>query len=257
MRRATAYATQWAGLVAQVQLLGRHAPGAELIRREGMVASIIPSVPGSSLMNVALTPDPEAVATRLGDLAERFAAGGAAKWGLWVDARNARAAEVAMAQGMVLDSTPLAMVAVLDALSPQAAAALPPRRPVALDLVGRINDEAYGYAEPKLGPALSALPPEPAVITYAAARDNQQDAEAVALAHDHGDDTAVWYVATRPHAQRNGLAGQILRRLLLDATDRGQRTASLQASAKGAPLYTSLGFETVGTLHLYEQPLGR
>ena len=73
------------------------------------------------------------------------------------------------------------------------------------------------------------------------------------MAHDVGSDTAVWFVATLPQAQRNGLAAAILKRLLLDARERGQTTASLQASQKGRPLYERLGFTTVGSLHLYEE----
>jgi GNAT superfamily N-acetyltransferase len=73
------------------------------------------------------------------------------------------------------------------------------------------------------------------------------------MAYDLEDDTAVWLVATLPGAQRRGLGRAILQRLLLDARDRGQRTASLQASPKGRPLYERIGFEPVGSLHLYEE----
>jgi ribosomal protein S18 acetylase RimI-like enzyme len=75
------------------------------------------------------------------------------------------------------------------------------------------------------------------------------------MAYDVGEDTAVWFVATLPHARRRGRADAILRRLLLDARERGRRTASLQASPAGRPLYERLGFRTVGSLHLYEQQL--
>src|SRR5215207_3965415 len=43
-------------------------------------------------------------------------------------------------------------------------------------------------------------------------------------------------------------ARRILQRVLLDARERGQRTASLQASRAGLPVYERLGFETVGSL---------
>ncbi|HZH25338.1 MAG TPA: GNAT family N-acetyltransferase, partial [Solirubrobacteraceae bacterium] len=77
----------------------------------------------------------------------------------------------------------------------------------------------------------------------------------VAMAFDVDSDTAIWFVATLPRARRHGLAAQILQRLLLDARGRGQRTASLQASQAGRPLYERLGFAAAGTLHLYEQAL--
>jgi len=248
MPDATLFARQWAGLVAQVSLLGTHAPRATLIEEEGMVAAVVPTVPTSSLMNVAVAVDPTAAPRRLDQLAARFTRGGAAKWGFWVDGEDERAAEIARRQGMVLDSRPAAMVARLDELPFDDA---PPRTAADLATVGRINDLAYGYPEPKLGPPIAALPAS--VLTYGV--EHAGETASVAMAHDVGDDTAVWFVATLPHAQRNGLARLILRRLLLDARERGQRTASLQASIAGRPLYERLGFEWVGSLHLYEEQL--
>jgi ribosomal protein S18 acetylase RimI-like enzyme len=244
MRDATRFARQWAGIVALVRLMGEHAPNATLIEDDGMVASVMPVAPASSLMNSALAVDPTQPPQQLERLAQAFEQGGAHKWGLWVDGEDERAAEAATKQGMFLDSHPAPMVADLDELpfdhAPQTA------RPDH-DTVARINDLAYGYTEPKMAPAIAALPP--AVLTYG-------DGNSVAMAYDVGDDTAVWFVATLPQAQRQGRAGRLIRRIMLDARDRGQGTASLQASPAGRPLYERLGFRTVGTLHLYEQPLG-
>jgi ribosomal protein S18 acetylase RimI-like enzyme len=76
------------------------------------------------------------------------------------------------------------------------------------------------------------------------------------MAFDHGhEDTAVWYVATRPDAQRQGLARRVMRGLLAEARARGSRTASLQSSGAGQRLYESLGFAVVGEVHLYEEQL--
>lgn len=248
MPDATPFARQWAGLVAQVRLLGTHAPRATLIEEEGMVAAVVPTVPTSSLMNVALTVDPTAAPRRLDQLATRFIQGGARKWGLWIDGEDERAAVIARRQGMVLDSRPAAMVARLDGLRFDDG---PARTAADLTTVGRVNDLAYGYPEPRLGPPIAALPAS--VLAYGV--EFAAETASVALAHDIGDDTAVWFVATLPQAQRNGLARLILQRLLLDARERGQRTASLQASVAGRPLYERLGFETVGSLHLYEEQL--
>ena len=248
MPDATLFARQWAGLVAQVSLLGTHAPRATLIEEEGMVAAVVPTVPTSSLMNVAVAVDPTAAPRRLDQLAARFTRGGAAKWGFWVDGEDERAAAIARRRGMVLDSRPAAMVARLDELHFEDA---PARTAADLTTVGRVNDLAYGYPEPKLGPPIAALPTS--VLGYSV--EYLGETASVAIAHDVGADTAVWFVATLPHAQRNGLARLVLQRLLLDARERGQRTASLQASVAGRPLYERLGFETVGSLHLYEEQL--
>jgi ribosomal protein S18 acetylase RimI-like enzyme len=243
MRDATEFGTQWAGMLALVRLQGAHAPGATLIEGDGMVASVMPVAPASSIMNCALAVDPTHTPQELERLAESFEQGGAEKWGLWVDGDDERAAQAAREQGMVLDSRPAPMVADLTELPFDDA---PPRSGVDLATAGRVNDLAYGYPQPKMAPAIAALPND--VLTYG-------DSNSVAMAYDVGDDTAVWFVATLPRAQRQGLAGKLLRRLLLDARERGQRTASLQASPAGRPLYERLGFRTVGALHLYEQRL--
>jgi GNAT superfamily N-acetyltransferase len=246
MPDATGFARQWAGIVAQVRLFGAHSPGATLVERDGMVASVMPTAPASSLLNVALAVEPETTPAGLSELAEAFRQGGAAKWGLWIDAENDAAAEVAQKQGMALDSHPAAMAADLGDLPFDDAPAC-----VAVDLatVGRVNDLAYGYEPPKLGPPVQALPDS--VLTYGAEHDGTT--ASVAMAFDVGTDTAVWFVATLPQARRQGLGSAILRRILLDARERGQLTASLQASRLGQPLYERVGFASVGTLHLYEE----
>lgn len=245
MPDATDFARQWAGIVALVRLFGTHAPRATLIEADGMVASVMPVAPRSSIMNAAVAIHPAATPRNLDQLAEAFRLGGAEKWGLWVDGEDGRAAELAQGREMLLDSRPVAMVASLDDLPFKTA---PPRTEVALAIIGRVNDRAYGYPEPRLAPAIAALPDTTATLTY-----GSPDQASVALAHDIGSDTAAWFVATLPHRQRKGLSGQVLRRLLLDARERGQQTASLQASQAGRPLYERLGFASVGSLHFYEQ----
>jgi GNAT superfamily N-acetyltransferase len=228
-----------------VRLQGAHARRTTLIEAEGMVASVMPAAPKSSIMNTALAVDPAQPPRGLDRLAEAFRSGGAEKWGLRVDGEDESAAEEATQQGMVLDSRLAPMVATLAEL-PFAEA--PPRTEVDLATVGRVNDLAYGCAGPKLAPAIAA--PRGTVLTYGAPSH-----DSVAMAYDVGPDTAVWFVATVAEAQGQGLAAGILRRLLLDARERGQATASLQASRAGRPLYARLGFRTVGSLHLYEQLL--
>ena len=246
MPDATLYATQWAGMVAQVRLFGEHGPRATLVEEHGMVASVMPTVPTSSLMNVALAVDPATTPAGLDQLAHRFRQAGAHKWGLWVDPQDDRAADRALEQGMFLDSRPAAMVAHLDELPFDDA---PANANPDLATVGRVNDLAYGSTEPKLAPAIAALPDS--VLTYGARHDDE--IASVAMAFDVGSDTAVWLVATLPHARRKGLSRQTLQRLLLDARARGQQTASLQASAAGQPVYERLGFASVGSVHLYEE----
>src|SRR5919107_6019110 len=107
MRDATLYRLQWDGLVAQVRMLGR------LEERDGMVSALMPAVPTSSLMNVAIAADPTATPQGLAALSARYRDARVDKWGLWVDADDEDAARAAADQGMILDSRPQAMVATL------------------------------------------------------------------------------------------------------------------------------------------------
>jgi ribosomal protein S18 acetylase RimI-like enzyme len=243
---ATLFAIQWAGLVAQVELVGIHGPQSTLVEHEDMVGSAVPSVP-SSLINVALARDPDEPPHELEYVRRYFKAAGAPKWGVWVPGGDDAGSAAARGAGLRLDSTPAAMVAELDMVEVERT-----ERPD-LATVGAINDAAYGFPAPRLAPAIAGFPE--AVHTYGALADDGAIG-AVAMAFDHGhEDTAVWYVATRPEAQRQGLARRVMRGLLAEARARGSRTASLQSSAAGQRLYESLGFAVVGEVHLYEEQL--
>jgi GNAT superfamily N-acetyltransferase len=231
-----AFGIQWGGLVAQVEMFGRTAPQARLIERGSMVASVLPSVPQSSIANAAISRDPLSAPHDLDELAREFRSAGVHKWGLWLPGE-----QPAPQHAMVLDSTPAAMLHDLTDLED-----VPPTGTPDLATVGRVNDLAYGFTEPRLAPAFANLDSD--VLAYGIGDHS------VAMAYDHGhDDTVVWFVATRPEDRGKGLASTILKRLLLEAKQRGRRTASLQASQKGKPVYERLGFRTVGELHLYEE----
>lgn len=244
---ATLFAIQWAGLVAQVEMFGVYGPQSTLIEHHDMVGSAVPSVE-SSIVNAALARDPTEAPHDLAELRRHFADAGARKWGVWVAGIDERGAAAAREHGLHLDSTPAAMVARLDALEPTPAAEA---ERVGFATVGAVNDAAYGVA--RFGPPISGLPD--AVHAYGA-RTAGGDVGAVAMAFDHGHgDTAVWFVATRPEARRQGLGRRVMRALLHEARERGNHTASLQSSPAGRRLYESVGFTAVGEVHLYEELL--
>jgi GNAT superfamily N-acetyltransferase len=231
-----AFGIQWGGLVAQVEMFGRTVPQARLIERGSMVASVLPSIPQSSIANAAIGRTPGVRPKHLDELAREFRSAGVQKWGLWLPGE-----QPAPEHSMVLDSTPAAMLHDLAALED-----VPPTGTPDLATVGRVNDLAYGFAEPRLALALANLDGD--VLAYGIGDHS------VAMAYDHGhDDTVVWFVATRPEDRGKGLATAILKRVLIEARQRGRKTASLQASQKGKPVYERLGFRTVGELHLYEE----
>ena len=244
--RDTLFAIQWAGLVAAVEVIGVYAPQSTLIEQEEMVGSAVPGIE-SSLINVAMRRVPHEPPHDLTAIRQYFRDAGARKWGVWVAGGDKAGAGVATDAGLHLDSTPAAMVAPLDDVAKAAA------EPVDPATVGEINDAAYGLPSPTLTLPISGFPDT--VHRYGVkAADGEIGAVAMAFDHGHGD-TAVWFVATRPEAQNQGLGRAVMTALLADARARGNRTASLQASAAGRHLYESLGFEHVGEVHLYEEQL--
>ena len=75
------------------------------------------------------------------------------------------------------------------------------------------------------------------------------------MAYDVGTDTAVWFVATLPQAQRQGRATPDPPPTAARRRASAARRPPASRPARGPPLYERLGFRTVGELHLYEQPL--
>jgi GNAT superfamily N-acetyltransferase len=61
-----------------------------------------------------------------------------------------------------------------------------------------------------------------------------------------GTDCGIYAVGTVPEWRGRGLATDLMRGVLGDAVLRGARTATLQSTRMGVPLYRSLGFEPVG-----------
>jgi GNAT superfamily N-acetyltransferase len=119
-----------------------------------------------------------------------------------------------------------------------------------LEELGALNDRAYGQREllrPLLGAARDAR---------LRAHGLRQGDELVCVAATLtlGDDLGVHYVATPPNHQRRGLATSLLLTLLATARAAGLRTASLQASPAGAPVYERLGFRRVTSLRAFVRP---
>jgi ribosomal protein S18 acetylase RimI-like enzyme len=118
---------------------------------------------------------------------------------------------------------------------------------VAIGEIGAVNDRAYGGNQ--LGRLIAALPPDFGRAFAVRAPDGRP--ASVAAVIDVGADASVQWVATDPAHRRQGLGTRVMRALLADARRRGARTASLQASPDGFPLYERLGFATVGRLHAH------
>jgi predicted acetyltransferase len=67
-----------------------------------------------------------------------------------------------------------------------------------------------------------------------------------AWTYHHGRDVGVYAVGTVPEWRGRGLARALVLHALADAYRHGARTASLQSTPMGEPLYRSLGFRPAG-----------
>jgi len=117
-------------------------------------------------------------------------------------------------------------------------------------LVGAMNDRSYG-SEPALGP-LAARLDDDRIRTHGLAVDGRPVCVAMTLALD--DDLGIHYVATEADHRRRGLATLLLTEVMDRARADGMRTATLQASPDGRPVYRHMGFREVGVLHGFVRP---
>jgi ribosomal protein S18 acetylase RimI-like enzyme len=117
-------------------------------------------------------------------------------------------------------------------------------------VVGDVNDRAYG-GPPWFGP-LAARLDDDRLRTVGLEVDGVLACVAVTLTL--GDDLGIHYVATDAGHRRRGLATRMLDEALARAAADGLRTATLQASPDGRPVYRRMGFREVGLLRAFVRP---
>jgi GNAT superfamily N-acetyltransferase len=240
----------WAGFARLQTLLGGQAGTGALLEREGLIASVVPTAPESPTLNAAVAIEPAAAQGHLDELADRYSAANVRRWGVWLDNRAAEAAQALAHAGMVVTTASAGMGAPIDGLR------LDPATPQHADLstVGRINDLAYGNFDSRLERTLAPLPNG---ILHAYRADLDGQPAAVALALHHGEDCGVSFVATVPHARRQGLATQVMRQALTHARAADCTTSTLQATDVGERLYVNLGYRRLCLMQLWEPRQGR
>lgn len=233
----------------EVEAFGGAAPDSRLLRREGLVAAVVPACPQRSVFNSVFCDDPAALESEYEALAEAYDRAGVAAWTVWVPAADRASAELLAARGHVLDGVPRAMALDLTEL-----AAGPPQpdgiepAPVEPAVVAELNDRAYGFGDER---AFRAAFAGETAARWHGAWAGGEPVGCVGTIED-GDDCCVSGVATAPEHQRRGIAGWLLRRALAEARERGMRTASLRASKAGAPAYGRLGFRDLGVVEMWE-----
>src|SRR5215218_3068210 len=106
-----------ASLAHEQVLLGTHSAGAQVFERPGVVGAIMPVIPQSSMANSVVVLDPQVMTPALiAELDAAYDAAGIAKWGVWFDPEQRDVQGTVSAAGLVFDSHPTQMGAVLDDL---------------------------------------------------------------------------------------------------------------------------------------------
>jgi len=221
-------------LLACWQALAQVSPG-RLTAVPGAVAAVFPE--SAYLNNAILTGegDGDATAARLAAL---YAAAGVSSWAAWV---ASPAVEFGGADrrtaigGLTRDITTLVMHSDLPDRLPRHAGVI--RASIA-------DIERFDVNGPLPPARLGAPDPVPGLAAWILTQDRV--AVAGAYTYRHGADCGVYAVSTRPEWRRRGLARALLQHALSDARVRGARSASLQSTPMGQPLYESLGFRAAG-----------
>ena len=238
----------WEGFASLQTLLGGSARQGWVLKRPGLVASIVPSAPDSPALNAAVALDPAKAPLHLPELEVTYGDAGIRRWAIWIDGGARDVTAELRAQGMVIASASPGMGAVISELGIDLTTANPQPN-AGLQTVGRINDLAYGNVDSRLERTLTTL--EEGVLRGYKADLNGAPA-AVALALHHGSDCGVSFVATVPQARRHGLATQVMRSALADAVRHDLTTITLQATELGERLYHQLGLKRLGPMELWE-----
>lgn len=237
-----------AGIRDEVEAFGSAASGSTLIRRERLLASVVPASPQRSLFNSVYYEDPAALAREVGPLEEAYEAHGIRAWTVWVPDEDRDTARLLAGRGHLFDAAPRAMAMELAELAaePPAPRRIEPR-PGDPAMAADLNDRAYGYGPDGFRAGLAG---ETAIRWHGAYAGEEPVGCVGTIAA--GEDCCVTGVATPPEHRGRGIASWLLRRALAEAREEGLVSASLQASKAGAGIYEKLGFVDFGFVEMWE-----
>jgi ribosomal protein S18 acetylase RimI-like enzyme len=237
----------WHGFARLQTLLGGQASGGAIADEHGVVASFVPAAPESPTLNAAIALEARLDRAVLEALADRYRQSGVRRWGVWTDGSKDAVIGVLEDAGMRMTSSSPGMGAGIEELSLNGRA---PASPADLATVGHVNDLAYGNPDGRLERTLAPLPPG---LLRAYRADHGGRPASVALALHHEQDCGISFVATAPHARRQGLATDVMQRVAVDAREAGCTSTTLQATDLGEKLYTALGYRKVSDMQLWER----
>jgi GNAT superfamily N-acetyltransferase len=236
------------GVRDEVEAFGSAASNSHVIRREGLVASVVPASPQRSLFNSVFYEDPAALAAELDSLEATYESYAVRAWTVWVPDEDRESARLLSHRGHVLDAAPRTMAMELAELP------VPPSAPVGVEpgpidpaTCAALNDRAYGYGEDGFRAGLAGE----TAIRWQGAFEGGEPVGCLGTI-TIGEDCCVTGVATPPEHRGRGIASWLLALALVEAHARGLSSASLQATRAGAPLYERLGFRDLGFIEMWE-----
>ena len=223
--------------------------GGRLVERDGVLATVMPTVPERSLPNSVVYESEDSLIAVIDELAGAYDGAGVLAWTVWVPEHDDRVRSALDAAGHVLDAKPAAMIADLDQVEPPRDGDPVPDPEPRREHLGLVNDLAYGTGD-AFGRMMGEGPADPRFVYIA--REEGEPVATVVTTHHRGD-CGVWWVATVPEARGRGLASGLMRRALADAREAGCETTTLQATKAGQPVYDRLGFRTFGSIEMWER----
>lgn len=221
-------------LVASWCALARLSHGAHLSFRERTLVAVFPSW---APLNNAILHGPastEAAAGAAAEVAGVYRAAHVPTWALWLRSTATdltTPATMTSVAGMTQDTKTLVMTRTV---TPGSSHPSVVRTSIAAASLAT-DEPVLAIPEPESIPGLDGW-----VFVHEGA------AVAGAWSYLHGTDCGLYAIGTVPDLRRRGLAATLVQHVLADAYRRGARTASLQSTPMGEPLYRSLGFAPVG-----------
>jgi GNAT superfamily N-acetyltransferase len=223
-------------LLACWAALARISRGARLIRSATASAAVFPD--WTPLNNAILLDSPDRATANASRLAHVYASAGVGAWALWLpsdivdlDAADRPSSEVG---GLTRDTTTLVMQTTL----PNTLRRHPAVVSTSIKTATRAGETPIPVAELEPSDGVPDL--------FAWALVHQGIAVCGAWSFVHLYDCGVYAVETLPEFRRRGFARALVEHVLADARARGARTASLQSTRAGQPLYAALGFTAAG-----------
>ena len=208
-----------------------------LIDGPGAVAAVFPA--WAPLNNAIVLDAGEQAADRAAtEMASVYEDAGVDAWALWLPSPELDLDgpdEVLAVVALVRDTTTLVMRADIPPT-------LRPHRAVVETSIATL--ERVSADEPLAASDLGEPDGQPGLTAWVIVQDDV--AVTTTWAFVHGTDCGIYAVETLPRWRRRGLARALVEHVLHHAFEQGARTASLQSTAMGQPLYESLGFVPVG-----------